>query len=54
MTALAQNRAQYTDNLRQQEARNLRASLLQRLRKASTIVINQKLIAPPTQQQAGV
>jgi peptidyl-prolyl cis-trans isomerase D len=51
---LVKNRAQYTDNLRQQEARNLRASLLQRLRKASTIVINQKLIAPPTQQQAGV
>src|SRR5207302_306251 len=52
--ALAQNRAQYTDNLRQQESRNLRASLLQRLRKASTIDVNQKLIAPPTQQQAGV
>lgn len=51
---LVKNRAQYTDNLRQQEARNLRASLLQRLRKASTIDINQKLIAPPTQQQAGV
>jgi len=27
---------------------------LQRLRKASTIDVNQKLIAPPTQQQAGV
>ena len=52
--AIAQNRAQYTDNLRQQEARYLRMSLLQRLRKASTIDINQKLIAPPTQQQAGV
>jgi peptidyl-prolyl cis-trans isomerase D len=52
--ATAQNRAQYTDTLRQQESRNLRASLLQRLRKASTIDINQKLIAPPTQQQAGV
>jgi len=52
--AIAQNRAQYTDNLRQQEARYLRMSLLQRLRKASTIDINQKLIAPPTPQQAGV
>jgi peptidyl-prolyl cis-trans isomerase D len=52
--ALAQNRAQYTDNLRQQESRNLRASLLQRLRKTSTIDVNQKLIEPPTPQQAGV
>jgi peptidyl-prolyl cis-trans isomerase D len=52
--ALAQNRAQYTDNLRQQESRNLRASLLQRLRKAATIDVNQKLIEPQTQtQQAG-
>ncbi|HEV7572336.1 MAG TPA: SurA N-terminal domain-containing protein [Thermoanaerobaculia bacterium] len=53
--ATAQNRAQYTDNLRQQESRNLRASLLQRLRKASTIDINKKLIETPAQnQQAGV
>jgi peptidyl-prolyl cis-trans isomerase D len=53
--ATSQNRAQYTDNLRQQESRNLRASLLQRLRKSSTIDINQKLIEQQTQtQQAGV
>jgi peptidyl-prolyl cis-trans isomerase D len=53
--AIAQNRAQYTDTLRQQEARNLRASLLQRLRKTSTIDINKKLIDQQTQtQQAGV
>jgi peptidyl-prolyl cis-trans isomerase D len=53
-TATAQNRAQYTDNLRQQESRNLRASLLQRLRKSSTIDINKKLIEPQTpNQQAG-
>jgi hypothetical protein len=53
--ATSQNRAQYTDNLRQQESRNLRASLLQRLRKASTIDINKKLIETPAQnQQAGV
>jgi peptidyl-prolyl cis-trans isomerase D len=54
--AIAQNRAQYTDTLRQQESRNLRASLLQRLRKASTIDINKKLIEQqtPTPQQAGV
>jgi len=54
--AIAQNRAQYTDTLRQQESRNLRASLLQRLRKTSTIDINKKLIEQQTQtqQQAGV
>ncbi|MBV8546476.1 MAG: peptidyl-prolyl cis-trans isomerase [Acidobacteria bacterium] len=53
--ATAQNRAQYTDNLRQQESRNLRASLLQRLRKSSTIDINKKLIEAQTpNQQAGV
>jgi peptidyl-prolyl cis-trans isomerase D len=52
---LATNRAQYTDTLRQQESRNLRASLLQRLRKTSTIDINKKLIEQQTQQpqQAG-
>ncbi len=53
--ALAQNRTQYIDTLRQQESRNLRATLLQQLRKASTIDINKKLIEPPSQsQQAGV
>jgi hypothetical protein len=53
--ALATNRAQYTDTLRQQESRNLRASLLLRLRKTSTIDINKKLIEQQTQQpqQAG-
>jgi peptidyl-prolyl cis-trans isomerase D len=53
--ATAQNRTQYTDNLRQQESRNLRATLLQRLRKAATIDINKKLIEQQSQpQQAGV
>jgi peptidyl-prolyl cis-trans isomerase D len=53
--ALATNRSQYTDTLRQQESRNLRASLLQRLRKTSTIDVNKKLIEQQTQtQQAGV
>jgi len=52
--ALAQNRPQYIENLRQQESRNLRHALLQRLRKASTIDINKKLIDQQTQpQQAG-
>jgi parvulin-like peptidyl-prolyl isomerase len=48
--ALAQNRSQYIETLRQQESRSLRATLLQRLRKAATIDINKKLIEPPTQQ----
>jgi len=51
--ALAQNRAQYIDTLRQQESRNLRATLLQKLRKASTIDINKKLIETTVPQQAG-
>jgi peptidyl-prolyl cis-trans isomerase D len=52
--ALAQNRPQYIENLRQQESRNLRHALLQRLRKASTIDINKKLLEQQTQpQQAG-
>jgi peptidyl-prolyl cis-trans isomerase D len=48
--ALAQNRSKYIDTLRQQESRNLRATLLQKLRKAATIDINKKLIEPPAQQ----
>jgi peptidyl-prolyl cis-trans isomerase D len=46
--ALAQNRAQYIDTLRQQESRSLRATLLQKLRKAATIDINKKIVEPPT------
>jgi len=49
--ALAQNRSQYIDTLRQQESRNLRATLLQRLRKAATIDINKKLIEQQSQAQ---
>jgi peptidyl-prolyl cis-trans isomerase D len=49
--ALAQNRAQYMESLRQQESRNLRAALLQRLRKAASIDINKKLIDQQTQPQ---
>ena len=53
--ALAQNRSQSMDTLRQQESRTLRAALLQRLRKASTIDINKKLLEQQGQaQQAGV
>jgi parvulin-like peptidyl-prolyl isomerase len=52
--ALAQNRSQYMETLRQQESRNLRAALLQRLRKASAIDINKKLLEQQGQaQQAG-
>jgi peptidyl-prolyl cis-trans isomerase D len=49
--ALAQNRPQYMETLRQQESRNLRATLLQRLRKAATIDINKKLLEQQTQPQ---
>jgi peptidyl-prolyl cis-trans isomerase D len=48
---LAQNRSQYMETLRQQESRNLRSTLLQRLRKASSIDINQKAIDQKTQAQ---
>jgi peptidyl-prolyl cis-trans isomerase D len=48
---LAQSRSQYMETLRQQESRNLRVTLLQRLRKASTIDINQKGIDQKTQTQ---
>jgi Parvulin-like peptidyl-prolyl isomerase len=47
--ALAQNRAQYMETLRQQESRNLRATLLQQLRKAASIDINKKLIEQQAQ-----
>jgi hypothetical protein len=43
-TEAAENRQAYIDQLRQQEARSLRQSLLQRLRKASKIDVNDKLI----------
>jgi len=50
----AQNRQAYIDQLRQQEARSLRQSLLQRLRKAAKIDINQKLITiQPVSGQEG-
>jgi peptidyl-prolyl cis-trans isomerase D len=49
--ALAQNRAQYVDTLRQQESRSLRATLLQQLRKAATIDINKKMLEQQTQSQ---
>ena len=50
-TDAAQNRQAYMDQLRQQEARSLRQSLLQRLRKASNIDVNEKLISAPQSQE---
>lgn len=50
-TDAAQNRQAYMDQLRQQEARSLRQSLLQRLRKASNIEVNEKLISVPQSQE---
>lgn len=47
---IAQNRAQFLDTLREQQARSLRSSLVQRLRKASEIEINEQLIEPAPQQ----
>lgn len=41
---IAQNRAAFMESLRQREAQNLRASLLQRLRKSAKIDVNEKMI----------
>ena len=51
---LAENRNAFVDSLRQQQARNLRMSLIKRLRQASKIEVNEDLIKPPAQQQAGL
>ena len=52
--AADENRASYAEMLRQQEARNLRTVLLQRLRKESTIDVNTKLLEQQTRSsQAG-
>jgi len=52
--AAEENRASYAEMLRQQEARNLRTVLLQRLRKESTIDVNTKLLEQQTRSsQAG-
>jgi peptidyl-prolyl cis-trans isomerase D len=50
---LAQNRVSFVDNLRGQQARSLRASLLQRLRKGAEIELNDE-ITRPTSTPAGV
>jgi peptidyl-prolyl cis-trans isomerase D len=50
---LAQNRASSVDTLRGQQARNLRATLLKRLRQTAEIELNDE-IARPTSAPAGV
>jgi parvulin-like peptidyl-prolyl isomerase len=50
-TDISQHRAEFVEVLRQQQARTLRASLLQRLRKDASIDVNQKLLQNPAQQQ---
>jgi peptidyl-prolyl cis-trans isomerase D len=49
---IADNKASYAETMRQQEARNLRQVLLQRLRKQSKVEVNDKVVVPP--QTAGV
>lgn len=52
--AIAQNRSQNMESLRQQESRSLRATLLQKLRKSASVDINKKLIeAQAPAQQPG-
>ena len=50
---LKQNRAQYIDNLREQQARSLRSTLVARLRKDSKVEINESIIEPAP-EQAGI
>jgi hypothetical protein len=50
---IAQNRATTVDSLRGQQARNLRATLLQRLRKGAEIELNDE-ITRPTSAPEGV
>ena len=52
--AADESKSQYTEMLRQQEARNLRTVLLERLRKASKIDVNDTLLQNRPLQQAGM
>ena len=49
---LAKNREQYIDTLRQQQVRNLRSVLLQRLKKDAKIQINEAILRPQTTDTA--
>ncbi|HUP60145.1 MAG TPA: peptidyl-prolyl cis-trans isomerase [Thermoanaerobaculia bacterium] len=44
------NRAAFMDNLRQQQARNLRSTLIKRLRQSAKIEVNEELLRTPEQQ----
>jgi peptidyl-prolyl cis-trans isomerase D len=48
-----QNRASYIEQLRSQEARSLRASLLLRLRKSAKIIVNDKVLSQQKGSQEG-
>ena len=52
--AVDDNKTQYAEILRQQEARNLRTVLLNRLKKESKIDINNTLLQSRPSQQAGL
>ena len=52
--AADESKSQYTEMLRQQEARNLRTVLLERLRKESKIDVNNTLLQNRPLQQAGM
>ena len=51
--AVNENTAQYSDMLRQQQARELRTALLQRLRKEAKIEVNPKVLEQPTSSRNG-
>jgi peptidyl-prolyl cis-trans isomerase D len=51
---LVQNRSAFLTQLRQQQARNLRQSLMKRLRGEAKIEVNQELLKTPAPQQAGL
>jgi len=51
---LAQNRAAFLNQMRQQQANSLRTSLIKRLKLSSKIEVNEQLLKPPEQQQAGL
>ena len=47
------NRVSYIEQMRSQEARNLRGSLLQRLRKSAKIIVNDKVLSQQKGSQEG-
>jgi len=51
---MVENRASFLTQMRQTQARSLRTSLIKRLRQSSKIEVNEELLRPPAQQQAGL